>query len=406
MPNLVARLPMGMFSVSAVIMITAHHGSYALAGAVQATGLIASVVAGPLIARRVDRRGQAAVLVPAVAVCVAGHAALLLCVLLGAPVWSWFCCVLLTGATPNTGGMSRARWAHIFREATPEHAAARHTANAFEQAMDELCFLCGPMLAALLCTALFPAAGTVTASALLLAGALAFAAQRRTEPPPAPPRAGGGPGPLRAPGMPVLLAAFVCAGAIFGALEVVTLAFADERGQQGWAGPVLPAHPAGSAGAGLLFGALRLGGSDRGRFAVCAAAMAALMTLPPLAARADSLPLLAPALLLAGMATAPTMVTGMTLVQRAVPPGRLNEGMTLAVTALLGGIALGAAGGGRGAAPPPPRPAAAAPRPPPPAPPPAPPPPPPPPPARPPPPPASPPPPPRRAPPPPPPRAR
>lgn len=74
--------------------------------------------------------------------------------------------------------------------------------------------------------------------------------------------------------------------------------------------------------------------------------MAALSTLPLLAARTGSLPLLALALLVAGMATAPTMVTGMTLVQRRTPAGRLNEGMTLAVTALLGGIATGSATGG------------------------------------------------------------
>ncbi len=55
---------------------------------------------------------------------------------------------------------------------------------------------------------------------------------------------------------------------------------------------------------------------------------------------------LAGALLVAGMATAPAMVTGMTLVQHRTPEGRLNEGMTLAVTGLLGGIACGAAAGG------------------------------------------------------------
>jgi predicted MFS family arabinose efflux permease len=59
-----------------------------------------------------------------------------------------------------------------------------------------------------------------------------------------------------------------------------------------------------------------------------------------------SLVLLAGTLLLAGMATAPTMVTTMTLVQRYTPEGRLNEGMTLAVTGLLGGIACGSAAGG------------------------------------------------------------
>jgi MFS family permease len=76
--------------------------------------------------------------------------------------------------------------------------------------------------------------------------------------------------------------------------------------------------------------------------------MTALLTLPLLAAAlSGSLLLLAGALLIAGMATAPTMVTTMTLVQQRTPEGRLNEGMTLAVTGLLGGIACGSATGGR-----------------------------------------------------------
>lgn len=40
------------------------------------------------------------------------------------------------------------------------------------------------------------------------------------------------------------------------------------------------------------------------------------------------------------------MITGMGLVQSRTPPGQLNEGMTLAVTALLSGIAAGSATGG------------------------------------------------------------
>lgn len=71
------------------------------------------------------------------------------------------------------------------------------------------------------------------------------------------------------------------------------------------------------------------------------------MSLPLLAtATTGSLPVLAGCLLLAGAATAPTMVTGMTLVQRLTPQAQLNEGMTLAVTALLGGVAAGSAVGG------------------------------------------------------------
>ncbi|MFG3102982.1 MFS transporter [Streptomyces sp. NPDC048182] len=340
--NLLARLPMGMFSVSAVVMIAATRGSYALAGAVTATGLAATALVGPWTARLVDRHGQAKVAVPATLCAVLGSLALVLCVRTGAPDWTLLAAYAATATTPNTGGMARARWAHLLRG----DAGALHTANSFEQAADELCFMLGPLLAALLCTALFPEAGTLTGVALLLSGVLLLATQRATEPPARarPPVARG---PLRAPGMPPLLAVCLAMGAVFGAMEVVTLAFADARGHRAAAGAVLALQAAGSCAAGLLFGAVRPAGSPAGRLPWCVAAMAGLMTLPLLAASlGGGLPLLALSLLAAGTATAPTMITTMTLVQRRTPEGRLTEGMTLAVTALLGGIACGSAAGG------------------------------------------------------------
>ncbi|MFC9241937.1 MFS transporter [Streptomyces decoyicus] len=341
--NLLARLPMGMLSVSAVLMIAGSRGSYALAGAVTATGLAATALVGPWTARMVDRHGQARIAVPATALAVLGSLSLLLCVRHGAPDWTLFASYAATATTPNTGGMSRARWAHLFRD----DPAARHTANSFEQAADELCFMLGPVLATLLCTTLFPEAGTAVAAALLLTGVLLFAAQRRTEPPVAPAPATGRPrSPLRLPELPPLLVTFLATGAVFGSLEVVTLAFADGHGIRTAAGGLLALQAAGSCAAGLLYGLLRPKGPSGRRFLGCTAAMAALMLLPLLAAATGSLAALAVALLLAGMATAPTMVTGMGLVQSLTPPGRLNEGMTLAVTALLGGIAAGSAGGG------------------------------------------------------------
>ncbi|MEU9485611.1 MFS transporter [Streptomyces decoyicus] len=352
--NLLARLPMGMLSVSAVLMIAGSRGSYALAGAVTATGLAATALAGPWTARMVDRHGQARIAVPATALAVLGSLSLLLCVRRGAPDWALFASYAATATTPNTGGMSRARWAHLFRD----DPAARHTANSFEQAADELCFMLGPVLATLLCTTLFPEAGTAVAAALLLTGVLLFAAQRRTEPPVAPAPATGRPrSPLRLPELPPLLVTFLATGAVFGSLEVVTIAFADGHGIRTAAGGLLALQAAGSCAAGLLYGLLRpttgappgssgAWGTAGRRFLGCTAAMAALMLLPLLAAATGSLAALAVALLLAGMATAPTMVTGMGLVQSLTPPSRLNEGMTLAVTALLSGIAAGSAGGG------------------------------------------------------------
>ncbi|MFF4882407.1 MFS transporter [Streptomyces nigra] len=340
--NLAARLPMGMLSVSAVVMIAGTRGSYALAGAVTATGLAATAVVAPWIARLVDRYGQARVAVPATLLAALGSISLVLCVRYGAPAWTLFASYAATATTPNTGGMSRARWAHLLKG----DAGALHTANSFEQAVDELCFMLGPVLAAFLCGAVFPEAGTLVAVTLLVTGVLAFAAQRSTEPPAHGPASTSGPTPLRAPGMPALLAVCLALGAVFGATEVVTLAFADEQGHRAAAGAVLGLQAAGSCAAGLLYGRLRLTGSPERRYPWCVAAMTALLVLPAVAAGTGSLVFLAGALLLAGMATAPTMITNMALVQRRTPPGRLNEGMTLAVTALLGGIACGSAAGG------------------------------------------------------------
>ncbi|HZF93122.1 MFS transporter [Streptomyces sp.] len=339
--NLIARLPMGMFSVSAVVMIAGARDSYALAGAVTATGLAATALVAPWTARLVDRYGQARIAVPATLVAALGSLALILCVRHDTPGWTLFASYAATATTPNTGGMSRARWAHLLKG----DQAALHTANAFEQAADELCFMLGPVLAAFLCGAVFPEAGTLVGVVLLVTGVLLFAAQRATEPPVRP--GARGTSPIRAPGIPPLLAVCLAMGTVFGAMEVVTLAFADAHGHRTAAGLVLGLQAAGSCAAGLLYGRFRPTGPAEARYARCIAAMTALLTLPLLAAAlTGSLLVLGGALLVAGMATAPTMVTGMALVQERTPEGRLNEGMTLAVTGLLGGIACGSALGG------------------------------------------------------------
>ncbi|MFF8268755.1 MFS transporter [Streptomyces sp. NPDC016562] len=331
--NLLARLPMGMFGVSAVMMIAGQRGSYALAGAVTATGLAATALVAPWTARLVDRHGQARIAVPATLIAVLGSLSLIACVRTQAPAWTLFASYAATATTPNIGGMSRARWTHLLRD-TP---ASHHTAMSFEQAADELCFMLGPVVAAFLCTAVFPEAGTLVGAALLLTGMLVFTSCRSTEPPVTKaPRRGS---PLRA--LSPLLPLFVATGVVFGSMEVTSIAYLDAHGLGAASGPVLALQAAGSCLAGLLYGTLR-----PRSLTACVAALAALMTLPWAAAATGSVPALACALLLAGMATAPTMVTAMSRVHALTPPGRLNEGMTLAVTAIFAGISLGAATAG------------------------------------------------------------
>ncbi|MFF3679008.1 MFS transporter [Streptomyces sp. NPDC002120] len=328
--NLLARLPMGMFGVSAVMMIAGQRGSYALAGAVTATGLAATALVAPWTARLVDRHGQARIAVPATLIAVLGSLSLIVCVRTGAPAWTLFASYAATATTPNIGGMSRARWTHLLRDSP----AAHHTAMSFEQAADELCFMLGPVLAAFLCGAVFPEAGTLAGAALLLTGMLVFTSCRATQPPvSAAPRQGS---PLRALGP--LLPLFLVTGVVFGSMEITSIAHLDARGLGASSGLVLALQAAGSCAAGLLYGTL----SPRSLKA-CVGALAVVMTLPWAAAATGSLPALGCALLLAGMATAPTMVTAMSRVHALTPEGRLNEGMTLAVTAIFAGIAAGSA---------------------------------------------------------------
>ncbi|SOB83369.1 MFS transporter [Streptomyces sp. 1331.2] len=350
--GLLGRLAMPMTGVSLVVLLSERRGSYGLAGTVSAAGLVTGAIGMPLIGRLVDRYGQARVTVPAALYNAVPLAALLLCVRFGAPDWTLYLCNAACAAAPNLGGMARSRWAHLYRD----DPAARHLANSFEQALDELCFMTGPVLAMLLCTTLAPEAGLVTAGTLGTTGALLFAAQRRTEPPlppvpsaspsPAPGRTSGRPhgSPLRVPGLRVLVLTFLATGMVFGATEITTVAYADALGHKAAAGVLLGLVAAGSCVAGLLFGLLTPRRTPGARFLAGVSAMAAVLLLPLAAGLGGAgLVLLGMALFAAGTATAPTMVIGMTLVQELLPQRQFNEGMAMAVSGIVVGISTGAA---------------------------------------------------------------
>ncbi|MDH6111261.1 putative MFS family arabinose efflux permease [Kitasatospora sp. MAP12-15] len=341
--GLLSRLSFGMLGISVLTMVVDRRGSYATAGAVSAAGLVGTALALPLLGRLVDRHGQARTTVPAALLAAVPRIALLLCAHGGAPDWTLYCCAFASAAAPNVGGMARARWAHLLRD----DPAAAHVANSLEQALDELCFMTGPVLGVLLCGWFFPEAGLLAATVLSTLGALLFAAQRRTEPPlpaapPSRPRSA-----LRTPGTAVLVAAFLAVGAVFGALEVSTAAYLGSRGHQGAAGALLGLLAAGSCASGLVFGLLRARRHPVVRFLLGLTAMAALMWLPLAAAGLGAGTVtLAAVLFVAGTGTAPTMVTGMTLLQQVLPADALNEGMAFAVSGIVTGISVGSATAG------------------------------------------------------------
>ncbi|MFF5403485.1 MFS transporter [Streptomyces misionensis] len=328
-----ARLALSMSGVGTVVMIAAVRHSYALAGAVGGAALAATLVTIPLLGRLVDRYGQARTAVPAALWSSLMSAALVVCLATGAPTWTLFVTNVLSATAPNVGGMARARWAELYGDDD-----RMHVANSFEQVLDELCFVLGPVVVVALATGVAPEAGRVAPLVLTLAGTVLFCLQRGTEPPARPADPSAGSSPLANRGLQVMIAVFLFTGSLFGSLEVVTIAFTDSLGHKSSAGVVLALQAVGSALSGLLFGLLTLRGSGPTRFLLGVGGMALLMLPLTLATGMASL---IPLMFLAGMATSPTMITGMGLVQELIPRARINEGMTLAVTGLLGGSSLG-----------------------------------------------------------------
>ncbi|KUO12594.1 MFS transporter [Streptomyces sp. DSM 15324] len=327
------RMPLSMMGIGVVTMVSQLTGRYGLAGALSATIALAAAVAGPQISRLVDQYGQRRVLRPATLFALAAAAGLLLAAHFRWPDWVLFVCAAGIGAVPSLGAMVRARWAALYR-GTPQ----LHTAYSFESVVDEVCFIFGPIISIGLSTVWFPEAGPLLAACFLAVGVFWLTAQRATEPVPHPREQRGGGSALRSPGLQVLVVTFVATGTIFGAVDVVTVAFADERGHKGAASVVLALYAAGSCVAGLVFGLLRLRGAPEKRWLLGVFMMAVSM-IPLLLV--GNLPFLAVALFAAGLAIAPTMITTMSLIEEHVPRAQLTEGMTWISTGLAVGVALG-----------------------------------------------------------------
>jgi MFS family permease len=334
--GLLGRMPLAMMGVGVLTMITELTGRYGLAGLLTGTLALSAAVLGPQVSRLVDRYGQRRVLRPATLVSVVAAGALLVCAEKGLPDWTLFVCTAGAGCVPSLGAMTRARWAEIHRGRPQE----LHTAYSLESIVDEVCFILGPPLSIGLSTMWFPAAGPLLAALFLMVGVWWLTAQRATEPAPHPvgTPAGARTSALRSPGLQVLVVAFVATGAIFGGVDVVTVAFAEEQGHKTASSLVLAVYAAGSCLAGAVFGTMRPKGAPARRWLLGVIAMSVSMIPLQLA---GNLPLLAVALFVAGLAIAPTMVTTMALVEAHVPRGQLTEGMTWTGTGLAVGVALG-----------------------------------------------------------------
>ncbi|MFJ9522606.1 MFS transporter [Kitasatospora sp. NPDC101801] len=335
-PAFAARLPYAMLSLGIVLLVLDTHGSYGTAGLVAAVSAVAQALIGPQTGRLADRYGQSAVLLPSIVVHALSVGALIALAVGQAPVWALFLAAAPAGASvPQIGAMVRARWVSRLSDSP----ATLNTAFAFESVTDEFTFVIGPVLAGTVATTLNPSVGLIAEAALTVAGGLAFAAQRSTAPARHPGTAGvKRASALASPGVRLLAGSFLGVGTIFGAMQVSITAFARSTGQEGMNGIVYGVFAGGSMLAGALYGLIAWRHSARQRMLGCYALLvlgcSTLWAMPNLTA-------LAVAALFCGLAIAPTLITGYTLVETLVADGAKTE----AFTWLTGAIGLGLATG-------------------------------------------------------------
>ncbi len=379
--GIIGRMPIAMYGLGTVLLISAGTGRYGVAGSVAASGSLGGAVCAPQLGRFVDRFGQRRVLVPVSVIFTMSVAGLVTAVQLNAPDWALFLPGIVGGATmPQTGPMARARWSMLLAG-----SPRLHTAFSVESVADEVCFVVGPAAVTALATQLHPAAGVGCAALLCLAGSLWFASLRETEPPvqarnqaphpperreadapgahrraslePPPggagsgrPRRGGAPGrrfrgvntarfSLAAPGLVVLAPAYLFLGAMFVSIDLATVAFAARSGHKAIAGLVLGVYALGSGTGGLWYGARTWQAPAWRRMAITLAMTVAgvctFWAMPNLA-------VLTVVIFFCGLTIAPTLIAGYSQLESTARPGRMTEAMAWLSTGISVGVACGA----------------------------------------------------------------
>ncbi|MFI5833704.1 MFS transporter [Micromonospora sp. NPDC051300] len=336
-----ARLPQAMAGLGALVMVTELGGSYSVAGAVAGAVSLSQALLAPRVSRLTDRLGQTRVLGPQAALNVAAMVALVVAAYLHAPPAALVGLGAAVGVTlPQIGAAARARWTGLLA-GDPR----LDTALATESLIEEAVFVVGPVLVVAAATGVAPGAGLLVAAALVAVGCALFLAHRSTEPPPRP--AGGDQRRVRATasrGVRVLIVMFLAIGVLFGLTEVGVVALTRDLGHPGISGVLLAAWAGASLVSGTIYGSRTWPGDPARRLMLSAAAMTVGGVL--IAVATQSVVAAAVALVIAGTANAPTLITGNTLVAVVAPAEAITEAYTWLSVTVFAGIAVGATVGG------------------------------------------------------------
>jgi MFS family permease len=333
--SLVGRLPVGMTPLALLLLVRGEGEGYGAAGIVVAVYAVALGVGAPIGGRQVDRFGPTRVLQIRAAFFALFVAAIVVLALIDAGVGPIAAAAALVGlAMPPLSSTVRV----VLPRIVP--GDLRATAYALEASLQEVHFVGGPLLAAVLAT-IDPVASVVGAGVGSVLGTTMTARLPPVRETPRSRSAGAGVlGALGSSGIRTIVLYAATAGVAFGSVELAMPAFAEaEVGTRELGGVALACFSAGSLAGGLLTG-LRPTVSQLRRFQLGALALAAAMVGLQLAVSMPTLYLLA---VLAGLPIAPTVGALYTLIDRSASEGTAAEAFAWFGTAVSVGVAAGSA---------------------------------------------------------------
>lgn len=338
--GILARFPRATLSLGIILLVSQATGSFASAGLVVAPLVIGMAVAAPLWSSRMDRHGQARVILVSLGCLVLAASALLALVLSGAPFWTWLVAAFVTGAaTPDLTSAVRARWTVL----APE--SQRTAALALETIADQMVFIAGPPAITAVAAAIDPGVAMLGSLGLGVIGGVWLASQRGTEPEASPrgPRRGL---VLPPAGVVPIAVACIALGGVFGAFDVSLVGWAELSERPWLAGPAFSVLAGAIAIGSVITGARAWKLSPAARYVGFAAVAAVVAVGLPFAQ--GSVPALFAVILLLGLAVSPVMVSGILVASARAPEGRVTETLAYPTAAMslgvpIGGVIAGAA---------------------------------------------------------------
>jgi MFS family permease len=339
--TLLGRFPIGVSGLAILLYVQEVTGSFAAAGVCAGALALGSAVGAPFQGRLVDWRGEGALLPLAFA-----HAGgLLLVWVLGAAgieAGALAATAFVAGAViPPVSSVLRSRWPLLL-----DDPALLPAAYALDSVLIEIVFVVGPLITTVIVATVGPEYALVLSAACVLGGTVMLLAGLRGRTRPEAPEAGSrrfGLGALAAPGIRTIVLATLPVGFSLGTIEVVLPAFSAEEGSKELAGVLLAVWSLASGVSGLVYGARPM----RARLSDVHLALAFALPLGCAALVAAGSPLtMALLAVVAGLPIAPLIASRNQLVQQVAPRGTATEAFTWPLTALVGGVSLGAAVGG------------------------------------------------------------